>query len=221
MFWGERQTRPVDLPTSKSSPFPIEDALKCVGAIKETDVVRDCRKIFDSGRSGEGWVYGYEIKLRNGKGLNIKEKNMISIASIPGEVANEHLNRFFQMQAVGIRIPRTYGVYRGALYQEFIVKDGTNDMYRQFATRDRLGHIEAAALKDLVDATRKIDQSGFRPLNILKDFIFDGDRRKFFLIDVGYDLGGSQSDAGRNGLNALIRRFPKHRALIEQEYGAR
>lgn len=209
----------VDLLNTKGNPFPIEQALKAVGVINFRDRVVDCRKIFDSGRSGESWVYGFLIRLANNKKFHIKEKNFISIGGNLEVQAQTHFERFQRLQGYGIKIPKTYGAFGASLYQDFIVNDKTVEIYRKFKKEEQLGHHEAHALDDLIGIGAKLDSLGYCPLNIVKDVIFDGDQKAFFLIDVGYDLGVPQGRPGNLALNTLLQNFPKHEERIRKAYG--
>lgn len=202
-------------------PYFTEDALKGIGALNPFDKLGEQRLIFDSGMRSDAYIYGYQIQSRNPQGhpktSYLAERNMLSFAFGLEEKARKQWNRYLEFQKLGVPVPKPYCLRKATIYQEFIANE---QMQTAVDSIKRTDPSQTNPLLDqLIGMAVILDASRFRPSGILRDLIFDGDRKQFLYVDVGWDLSEVPPDpAYRGGQKELCEKFKTHAQYIRYRY---
>lgn len=202
--------------------FPSAEFLTDLNILTTTDQLVSINRFFDSGRGSESWIYGYELTYTDSDGVlkqkRIKEKNGISMGGGNTKRMEEQLDRVHHLESIGIPVPETYGARKASLYQEFIVNDQTDEVYRSL-NKDELNDVDIARMDQLIDIAARLDIAGYFDLDYLRDLMFDGDKNKFVFMDVGSDLGARREGyVSEKARETLETRFRKHKDFISSRY---
>ena len=130
----------------------------------------------------------------------------------------KHFERLKQLESLGIKVPKTYGVSGATIYQEFIVNDKSQEVIKGLRQTKTLSEKDKQLLDQLIKMAAILDHEGYRTLDFLGDVIFDADREVFLYIDFGFDLGDKGEKASTSALENLIREFRNHKEYIGQRY---
>jgi len=205
--------------------FPNEDDIKHLGIINEADTLLSILRFYDSGMRAESWIYGYEVTYQTQEGAikskKFREKNMISMGSDLEGSARIHVDRYRQLNEIGVRTPRIYGAKRATIYTDFIENNQTKEVLENLELQKRLTPNSRKVLDQLIVIAARLDTAGFSPLNFINDLIYDGNTGQFMYVDVGFDLGEKGNQRTSNSKNILIKRFPGHETYIKKEYQTR
>lgn len=199
-----------------------EQELKELGVLSEDENLIQADRFFDSGKRSESWIYGYRVLVEDGENnlqiRYLKEKHSISMGGDNSFKVEQQAERIAHLESLGVPVPKTYGAKKGALYQEFIVNDKTEEAFTEIRQGDLTDEAKQK-LDQLIDIAVKIDSAGYTNTGFLTDVLYDGNGKRFVLIDAGEDLGAPSSDTNTKACkNALTKKFGTHGDYISDAY---
>lgn len=198
-----------------------EKTIRQLGIVPPEAEILTLKRIFDSGRRSESWIYGWEaIVYHPNEGIKrkyVKQKNLISFGGAIEVKTEKEYKRMEAIEKLDIPQLRRYGFIRGGIYQEYIVNDKTEDTLRQLG-QNALTEENQTWLDQLISIAKKLDQAGYAPLNFMADLIFDGDKGQFFYNDFGSDLGDPGDQPTHYAKNQLLQHFPRHQEYIKHSF---
>lgn len=199
-----------------------EQELKELGVLSDDENLIQADRFFDSGKRSESWTYGYRALVEDGENnlqiRYLKVKYSISMGGDNSFKAEQQAERIAHLESLGVPVPKTYGARKGALYQEFIIDDKTEEAFTEIRQRDLTDEAKKK-MDQLIDIAVKIDSAGYANTGFLTDVLYDGNGKRFVLIDAGEDLGAPSLDTNTQACkNALLKKFGKQEDYISDAY---
>jgi len=180
----------------------LRKSLEKIGIIKENEQIISYQEISSWERGGsEIYIAVAKVIIENIRGKK-EERKFIAKAIVkmfPEIVEKVWLKRIEILKKIGIKTPHLYSIHNCVFYQEYVPYNAKEIIDKAY------GEKRKDIISKLAYIAARLDISGFRPLDFIRDLRSDG--KEFYYCDVGEDLGSPTDKFSDTAKNQMFKLF--------------